>query len=193
MTYQFLTRTQTIGSLHGQQTLTSLLFNFTVNSYSYLLTMERGIIFDGQPSLTGNVRPGFYIEYPASDFYLGTAFVQGFCPSSRLTWGKWRTIEYDPTIVALFETSFSTPTSPSYVAKQKKTWATGLAIAIPLTVVLLVIIVLLVMFVPPVRHFFQPFTKRNAANTTSHTHSNSNTLLSPNSKEGGWTKASKPQ
>lgn len=195
MTYQFLAHSSVIGSMTAKQNLESILFNITVNAHSYMITLERGIIVNGNPMLYGREHAGFNAVYLPTPGYIGTEFVQGFCSSPDYPFPKFQSIEYDPSIVALFDPpQYSTDngapsTSPSH-SKNRKTWVVAVAVSIPLVFVIVATTVLLVIFVPAVKHFFRPYSKRSMGEGKDRIESN--TLKSSPSSDG-WTKASKPQ
>jgi len=199
MTYQFLAHSAAYGYMTSRQTLDSILFNISVNSHPYMITLERGLILDGIPGLYGRVHNGFHVVYMPTTGYIGTEFVQGFCSSPDFPFPKFKTIDYDPSIVALFDPQFPSNPAPSASPSsgRNRSWI-AIAVVIPIVAVVIVSVVLLVIFVPAVNHFFRPFAKRSlergGSRLDSASSSASSVTSSPTSPpQNGWIKASKPE
>lgn len=155
-----------------------------IGTFEFLLRMERGVIFDGMPSLAGaNAINDENFTLPTiQGLWTGMENGVGFCSSADYPYPKWTTVEYDPSIVALFSPTEPTQ-NPSSPSKTNRDWVIPVAVVVPVVIVLVIVIILLVVFVPSVRFFFRPFSKpRSPSHLTGERSTNGNT----------WHAANKP-
>ena len=174
------------GSLNYSQTTTALVFNLDLAGYPFDINMDKGLIFDGQPSLVGGARSSYVIPIPAlQDSWFAFEFDQGFCTSVYYPFLRPKNITYDPSIVSLFSND---PTIPG--SKSSKTVGIAVGVSLGAVVLLVVVAVILVLTVPAVRQVVRPFSKPRSAPHLGQGHLSEE---SPSHSQGkGWTSASKP-
>ena len=121
------------------------------------------------------------------------AFVQ---PDNRYSLlYPWESIYYDPSLQVFFGDSVVSPTTSS---KERKSWVVGVAVAIPIVIVLVIGAILIILFVPAVRKTVLPYrdARRNGATKVPQSDSSvSSSHTSPGQSRDtdGWKAASKPR
>lgn len=124
---------------------------------TFQMTMELGYLLNQIPTVIAGNRPEFPISMPTgTGGFLGInwpmAFVQ---PNNKYgLLERWDDIYYDPSLTVFFGDSALSPTASK---ADRKTWVVGVAVAIPIAVILIVSVVLIVFFVPAVRHAVMPY------------------------------------
>ena len=146
----------------------SMLLNASMGPYNFNFNVDQGYILDGRPAIAIQPlsAPLFYFDLPYGTN--GATFVipmrMGFCPpddNTTLPFGRYKEIIYDPSLEVLFNPSPPTFALPAKVAASKKQWVVAVAVSIPLLALLLLTVILLSVFVPAVRVFFRPFSRKN--------------------------------
>lgn len=171
----------------------SLGLELDVGGLPFLINLERGIIFEGRPSIAAYTYPLYNISLPkAEEAWLYFSLTQGFCSPSIYPFQKWQNITYDPTIMSLLtdEGTPATEDTPLQAKKSKTALIVSLSVIIPV-VVIVTVIAILANTVPKVKYFFRPYTKRRPTAASVELRSSTpNTTSATNGK--GWHNAAKP-
>lgn len=186
--------------LMNQTMLTSsLLLNASMGPYNFNFYVDQGYVLDNRPAIVAKPLdvPLFYFDL--IDGTNGLTYVipmrLGFCPPYDLrttfSFGRYKDIWYDPSLEILFNppSPTSPSASPSKIEAAKKQWVVAVAVSIPLLAVIIITVLLLAHFVPAVRHFFRPFSKRPPADRNARSDP---TTTRSTSNGDRWTRANKP-
>lgn len=186
--YEMWTHTSEGGLLNYSQTEDSVVINLTIANFPFAINMDKGMIFDGEPSLAGSSRNNYRVPVPALGNGLWTVleFNQGFCSADTYPFIRFTNLTYDPSIVTLFATD---PTLPNGRSSKGNNKTIGIAVGVTFGVILFLVIVaiILVLTVPSVRNIVRPYSKRRAGGQNVQLDSSG-----PHSRSAGWTSGAKP-
>lgn len=184
ISYQMWAHPPNGATLNFSQGAETINFGLDVGGFPFKINMDKGVIFDGQPSIVGTARLQYSVPLPPiQDLWYALEFNQGFCTSIDYPFERHQNITYDPSIVSLFSTDPTVPRS-----KSSKTVGIAVGVSIGVIALIVAVIVVLVLTVPSVREFVRPYSKNRTGDgqrkpLQAETHSTS--------KE--WSPASKPR
>lgn len=132
-------------------------FNLTKTDMVALVSFEKSFMLDGIPILQKDPNPKgvtFALEFPSTlskNFSAGVSFCAPFHYDHAI---------YDPSVTILFASPVDSPQAiPPKEARNRKTAIIVGSVIGALVIVAIAVVIALTIYVPSVRHFFQPFSQ----------------------------------